>query len=233
MPFHAASKFLLVLFFASESTLDPRRLYSSVDITQLTFLAWGWPVRWFCCIENHFFQYFRVKVYKSLLHLKIWTAIQFEETRLKLGEQSIEDYPVLTIEWILENLSQSTYLLACLLLTLLSRVTEFPIHCIRFSFVSVLEFPSFRVSALQASFSDSCSSRLAAWKNAFLLTSDSGNRIISQKQIANRFKYIKTPKNKHQRTSKKQNRRVNIMKSTHNLQRLRGGYSMIFCRWTA
>ena len=39
MPFHAASKFLLVFFASVESTLDPRRLYSSVDITQLTFLA--------------------------------------------------------------------------------------------------------------------------------------------------------------------------------------------------
>jgi len=108
---------------------------------------------------------------------------------------------------------------------LLSRVTEFPIHLIRLR-LGVSEFPGVSAPSFFQRLLLLTLGRLEKRVSAKLLTSDSGNRIISQKQITNKFKniYIYTPKNKHQRTSK--NRRVNIMKSTHNLQRLRGGYSV-------
>ena len=197
MPFHAASKFLLVFFFASESTLDPRRLYSSVDITQLTFLAWGgWPIgpSWgdsvvyvvLPLVNFNISQIFTVKVYCISKYGRLYNL---KRTRLKWGEQSIEDYPVSTIEWILENLSQSTYLLACLLLMLLSRVTEFPIHLIRLR-LGVSEFPGVSAPSFFQRLLLLTLGRLEKRVSAKLLTSDSGNRIISQKQITNKFKNI-------------------------------------------
>ena len=72
------------------------------------------------------------------------------------------------------------------------------------SFVFVLEFPGVSAPSFFQRLLLLTLGRLEKRVSAKLLTSDSGNRIISQKQITNKFKYIYTPKNKHQRTSKKQ-----------------------------
>jgi len=70
---------------------------------------------------------------------------------------------------------------------LLSRVTEFPIHLIRLR-LGVSEFPGVSAPSFFQRLLLLTLGRLEKRVSAKLLTSDSGNRIISQKQITNKFK---------------------------------------------